>query len=209
MAPTAAAAKVRLIPARAGNTPATAALRSGRPAHPRSRGEHETFKDELDINDGSSPLARGTRMYWLGVGIVARLIPARAGNTLVSPCRASSLAAHPRSRGEHGEVLSHPCAEFGSSPLARGTLLTPTRRRLPTRLIPARAGNTVSGPCSYMAQPAHPRSRGDHTSIPPRLPKPSGSSPLARGTREPAVRGALDGRLIPARAGNTAPQTRR
>ena len=53
--------KVRLIPARAGNT--SPRPHSGRPraAHPRSRGEHVTAERTPSRAAGSSPLARGTR----------------------------------------------------------------------------------------------------------------------------------------------------
>ena len=50
----------RLIPARAGNMLASAGCRLIAPAHPRSRGEHETAAKLLGLPAGSSPLARGT-----------------------------------------------------------------------------------------------------------------------------------------------------
>ena len=50
-----------LIPARAGNTiPCPFVVVSVR-AHPRSRGEHEMAKKKKKEQEGSSPLARGTR----------------------------------------------------------------------------------------------------------------------------------------------------
>ena len=56
---------------------------------------------------------------------------------------------------------------------------------------------------------AHPRSRGEHISSSPIDTVIDGSSPLARGTRQDAVRESLRYRLIPARAGNTGTEATR
>ena len=114
------------------------------------------------------------------------------------------MTAHPRSRGEH--VLSHRmmgCGR-GSSPLARGTHESRALMNLPPRLIPARAGNTNPESQSRYLDAAHPRSRGEHTRRARRFRRERGSSPLARGTRNCHVAPGSDGRLIPARAGNTS-----
>ena len=73
---------MRLIPARAGNTSRTLAGMRHRPAHPRSRGEHDGAALRVDDSCGSSPLARGTLKGDFSGGGAGRLIPARAGNTL-------------------------------------------------------------------------------------------------------------------------------
>ena len=51
----------RLIPARAGNTTLGGYEDPRGAAHPRSRGEHLKKRQGLAKQDGSSPLARGTR----------------------------------------------------------------------------------------------------------------------------------------------------
>ena len=76
------APRFRLIPARAGNIYQGWRWNNGEPAHPRSRGEHDTDGDEGFIGDGSSPLARGTYGRVLVSQLAKRLIPARAGNIL-------------------------------------------------------------------------------------------------------------------------------
>ena len=92
----------------------------------------------------------------------------------------------------------------GSSPLARGTHRVRSRFRGYRRFIPARAGNTASCPTACTPSPVHPRSRGEHHRVSGGGHAHDGSSPLARGTREPVQRSREDYRFIPARAGNTA-----
>ena len=110
-----------LIPARAGNTDTVEKSVFTPRAHPRSRGEHLLKQGVITLEQGSSPLARGTLILipppYRSVG----LIPARAGNTFrACACRARS-GAHPRSRGEHAAAGYRWGVIAGSSPLARGT----------------------------------------------------------------------------------------
>ena len=174
--------------------------------HPRSRGEHSLVER---LYPGSSPLARGTLLRETAAGYLHRFIPARAGNTKPSRhrgqrphgpgssplargthrplCRWRETPVHPRSRGEHQpERYAASDHTYGSSPLARGTPRYPRcGSRLHERFIPARAGNTrARGRPSRHPAPVHPRSRGEHRSV-------------------PRINPALD-RFIPARAGNTA-----
>ena len=152
---------------------------------------------------GSSPLARGTRLILMIAALLARLIPARAGNTLALRCAIRASPAHPRSRGEHPtNALPSECVA-GSSPLARGTQQTVTSARKWSRLIPARAGNTLLQSGASVSRPAHPRSRGEHPRPPSSDAASHGSSPLARGTPDRDYSYITAERLIPARAGNT------
>ena len=114
--------QLRLIPARAGNTPGLSPPRRQWSAHPRSRGEHVLLKSGSVFDSGSSPLARGTRHVGFRVGRDTRLIPARAGNTFHASQNEILSAAHPRSRGEHTSIGLMGAVPPGSSPLARGTL---------------------------------------------------------------------------------------
>ncbi len=132
-----------------------------------------------------------------------RLIPARVGNTEAYDLPRSVQAAHPRSRGEHEFLCDGSHKLSGSSPLARGTQDGQKFIDSKRRLIPARAGNTLSMPAMSSMMPAHPRSRGEHVASLVLGISTLGSSPLARGT--PPLRLLLfrPRRLIPARAGNT------
>ena len=132
----------RLIPARAGNTTYFVANEWTSSAHPRSRGEHYGFEAVASRVIGSSPLARGTRKVSGPFPSFFRLIPARAGNTVLRESIGHAPAAHPRSRGEHAHCAITAGRRHGSSPLARGTRNEISKRVKNGRLIPARAGNT-------------------------------------------------------------------
>ncbi len=173
---------VRLIPARAGNTSWSGNGRCAETAHPRSRGEHRKSITQKESHFGSSPLARGTRVARAFCLHLLRLIPARAGNTLIPSLNFFSAAAHPRSRGEHSPCSGQIESLCGSSPLARGTRRRFGRTVRRSRLIPARAGNTSLAIDAPMVRAAHPRSRGEHRATYPALQVHLGSSPLARGT---------------------------
>ena len=92
---------MRFIPARAGNTTRSRTTSRSRSVHPRSRGEHASFRATSASASGSSPLARGTRRLRGRARTGPRFIPARAGNTGGTRSRGRRRAVHPRSRGEH------------------------------------------------------------------------------------------------------------
>ena len=72
---------IGLIPARAGNTGPRRTFLLALRAHPRSRGEHYGLYTTGAVDEGSSPLARGTQRVHSGNQRIPGLIPARAGNT--------------------------------------------------------------------------------------------------------------------------------
>ncbi len=111
----------RIIPAGAGNSTEISSTTPVDADHPRRRGE-------LDVPDragralaGSSPQARGTRRLGFLDSREARIIPAGAGNSILTAIFAAVSADHPRRRGE---LVVGPVGELwclGSSPQARGT----------------------------------------------------------------------------------------
>ena len=114
---------------------------------------------------------------------------------------------YPRSCGVYGWGPSSPRRACGSSPLARGLRGSRTRWPRTWRIIPARAGFTSMRHTDFSIATDHPRSRGVYGLLAIGAGAAFGSSPLARGLREPA--GGLLGipRIIPARAGFTAPSS--
>ena len=95
----------------------------------------------------------------------ARLIPARAGKTGSDGGCRRCLWAHPRSRGENANAVGEAEAEFGSSPLTRGKRKALARGLGADGLIPARAGKTRRAPAGVGAAWAHPRSRGENSTM--------------------------------------------
>ncbi len=193
-----------IIPARAGFTTAPPSSSPSPSDHPRSRGVYSTRRRPGVHHGGSSPLARGLLSGVGRRGVGCRIIPARAGFTSSSLAVQASSQDHPRSRGVYYQNVHLTAHGIGSSPLARGLRHVVSFGRVPSGIIPARAGFTLSVRYSHGAPSDHPRSRGVYSKpmsgtaliggiIPARagftkdgdylLVPPEGSSPLARGLR--------------------------
>ena len=136
-----------------------------RRAHPRSRGENAHGNRIGHMQSGSSPLTRGkleeVRAHVRRVGLIpahagktgpfrpvptrpeSRLIPSHAGKTAPFPPTATSLRAHPHSRGENFEWFAQGKWWTGSSPLTRGKHERERRGLLRFGLIPTHAGKTL------------------------------------------------------------------
>ena len=111
-------------------------------------------------------------------------------------------SVHPRWRGEQkncGHLAGRPP---GSSPLARGTVVSGRRARDVSRFIPAGAGNRSFSRRLANASAVHPRWRGEQNTPHLRWYVAVGSSPLARGTGPRQNGGRSPWRFIPAGAGN-------
>ena len=145
-----------LIPARAGTTYPRGVYAVPCWAHPRSRGDHVSFLIIYGSFRGSSPLARGPRVFVDVFICLDGLIPARAGTTMRDSGKRVTLSAHPRSRGDHKAIRKKDFAPTGSSPLARGPRQRRQDRESPAGLIPARAGTTLADMGFY---PLHQQNR--------------------------------------------------
>ena len=174
----------RFIPAGAGNTAGRSEWRAALSVHPRWRGEHVYSLLKIQIERGSSPLARGTHGTDHPADLRHRFIPAGAGNTSTARWRACSATVHPRWRGEH---------------------VTPAAKKSRfTWFIPAGAGNTRLLTAGRWCTSVHPRWRGEHARSTWPTRRTTGSSPLARGTPGRGRERHPERRFIPAGAGNTA-----
>ena len=151
--------------------------------HPRWRGEQSAEKPANPVDNGSSPLARGTASGALPDDDTVRFIPAGAGNR--RPCFASAPMVH------------------GSSPLARGTDAGAQLLDVEHRFIPAGAGNRTVRLVISPGITVHPRWRGERASVARPTASDGGSSPLARGTGFHFPRVSAWARFIPAGAGNS------
>ena len=106
-------------------------------------------------------------------------------------------------RGEHFHSWLGTVHGLGSSPHARGTLLSVCLTVCWQGIIPACAGNTRFLLLRYRRTRDHPRMRGEHKMWLMVCFIPRGSSPHARGTQD-VVDGLFHSEgIIPACAGNT------
>ena len=152
---------------------------------------------------GSSPRWRGTRVGGSGGKFCPRIIPALAGNTVISHGRPYAASDHPRAGGEHIAPSNATVCNNGSSPRWRGTPLFPRLREPRYRIIPALAGNTNPDCRISEHRSDHPRAGGEHP-VQSGLPViVHGSSPRWRGTLAVPALFLFQCRIIPALAGNT------
>ena len=155
----------RFIPAGAGNRQMPRQPAHRWAVHPRWRGEQPLYGSNGEKTSGSSPLARGTaddeqrRLMW------GRFIPAGAGNRPSRRRVSRSASVHPRWRGEQIVLLNRQIDERGSSPLARGTVMTTPAHRHRRRFIPAGAGNSVVQCRCRRCHAVHPRWRGEQYAL--------------------------------------------
>ena len=192
-----------IIPARAGFTRRAFRDYNVVADHPRSRGVYSAARRAMVNASGSSPLARGLPVRGRLSRSRLRIIPARAGFTWWDPEKSAEVGDHPRSRGVYIVCGQRSLRRGGSSPLARGlrSVLNVQEQRF--RIIPARAGFTITPASGSFPQPDHPRSRGVYSAGAASGLAAGGSSPLARGLLNAAYQEAAANRIIPARAGFT------
>ena len=173
----------RIIPACAGSTRSWGNIGSPQRDHPRMRGEHDGIYAAYRGDEGSSPHARGAPVRHVGQDLVAGIIPACAGSTIRCGSGRTWRQDHPRMRGEHFASNATSAASQGSSPHARGALMSSL--------------SVASTPWD------HPRMRGEHEIEVGSIVASPGSSPHARGALRRGV--GVDRRrgIIPACAGST------
>ena len=167
------------------------------------RGEHKVIIMCFEYVEGSSPHARGTHAAFEKAIAATGIIPACAGNTSTCTSRGVMRGDHPRMRGEHYGDSDFVDELEGSSPHARGTPGHGRLRYDGDGIIPACAGNTVSGSAMAKTMRDHPRMRGEHLLWCVTVCGGLGSSPHARGTRWGCEGVGCVGGIIPACAGNT------
>ena len=131
------------------------------------------------------------------------IIPACAGSTDRLAAYPLAEPDHPRLRGEHVVSEFGPDGDLGSSPPARGARRPGHRHQGRDRIIPACAGSTSSVGKMIAWPRDHPRLRGEHGFTDAGYSNAEGSSPPARGAREPTGGSPDLFRIIPACAGST------
>ena len=173
--------------------------------HPRVCGEHRSKPCSVRFVMGSSPRMRGTQCRLAMNNGPTGIIPAYAGNTIVSKCDKITERDHPRVCGEHADYPLHINVIAGSSPRMRGTHDRTSVWPMVYGIIPAYAGNTRVLQKRWNQAGDHPRVCGEHIPKLVDLLSSQGSSPRMRGTLVGRVMGDGPNGIIPAYAGNTLP----
>ena len=171
--------------------------------YPRWRGELFPPCGKRVRFRGLSPLARGTLINLVYIGLRGRFIPAGAGNSRNWFYASAGRAVYPRWRGELSNLRSVCKSAAGLSPLARGTRGRSPAQSAPCRFIPAGAGNSKSQIFAKAWATVYPRWRGELIGVFSFDAGLYGLSPLARGTLRYARDRIRPRRFIPAGAGNS------
>ena len=133
----------RIIPARAGQTTGAVVVAAHNADHPRACGANRLLAYATRWAAGSSPRVRGKRSKAGDKAKKARIIPARAGQTLRNHGIPDQRTDHPRACGANDRNHSTTRSASGSSPRVRGKQMAALREELIRRIIPARAGQTT------------------------------------------------------------------
>ena len=139
---TARPSRIRIIPAHAGQTVSAVAQHNTLPDHPRACGANDHKRATHVCSSGSSPRMRGKRAGGKHDGRRVRIIPAHAGQTIISAQLMSVPPDHPRACGANEPVVSTMAGASGSSPRMRGKRSRSVSGLFRCRIIPAHAGQT-------------------------------------------------------------------
>ena len=134
--------RMRIIPARAGQTARSRCRCRTARDHPRACGANAGGSSRTRTTSGSSPRVRGKRSRSTRHCRCSWIIPARAGQTQETSGKNTGDADHPRACGANESSLSRLSSTSGSSPRVRGKHRHGDRARRRRRIIPARAGQT-------------------------------------------------------------------
>ena len=192
-----------IIPAHAGNTFSSESSRFSCGDHPRACGEHMYTPVCTSAWLGSSPRMRGTHTHAIISERVRGIIPAHAGNTMITAAAHPRCRDHPRACGEHQLSVHWSTSCVGSSPRMRGTRRLAGGAFHTVGIIPAHAGNTFGGLRILPRDRDHPRACGEHVKKSLEDSIRLGSSPRMRGTLGFCCAEVYHFGIIPAHAGNT------
>ena len=189
------------IPARAGE-PKTAGdgLYTNRD-HPRAGGGTVPVGCLAPFPLGPSPRGRGNHVLIVVVQVLARTIPARAGEPILIAGTLRIIWDHPRAGGGTAPSATRLDIMAGPSPRGRGNHRLTINWRIFRGTIPARAGEpgSLSGMSSLLGD--HPRAGGGTVGAQQHLRFQGGPSPRGRGNRPRGSRCRRPPGTIPARAG--------
>ena len=163
--------RVRIIPARAGQTNSNSMWQREYADHPRACGANSSLRDEEPAD--------------------TRIIPARAGQTVLFCPQFVHLPDHPRACGANADIGVSTWGMIGSSPRVRGKPNKLRGLKNFTRIIPARAGQTLPLVNTMAGWSDHPRACGANSQRSARKNVDCGSSPRVRGKQSDFMRKLL------------------
>ena len=114
------AARMRIIPAHAGQTVSNSSRTSARSDHPRACGANPALSVMTAAPAGSSPRMRGKLGFGFDSFRQRRIIPAHAGQTSRTPTPTPTVSDHPRACGANDGDKMPMRVSCGSSPRMRG-----------------------------------------------------------------------------------------
>ena len=155
---------VRIIPARAGQTPQCPQTTCPYSDHPRACGANYCSARLKSRAHGSSPRVRGKPDRVVRVPDVGRIIPARAGQTVFRGQAHRQVPDHPRACGANPVTVIFQPSVVGSSPRVRGKPCRQVEAGHRRRIIPARAGQTLVPFWFPVSDTDHPRACGANAS---------------------------------------------
>ena len=196
-------ARIRIIPAHAGQTDGECRNSANHADHPRACGANLASRRFHHGLSGSSPRMRGKHDRYGHAVAQRRIIPAHAGQTALSSSSLVNATDHPRACGANGGLPMAFSWLTGSSPRMRGKRVEPVCDGAEVRIIPAHAGQTAPNRQDACPCPDHPRACGANRRYGRFSTRPVGSSPRMRGKRPVHHRVHADLRIIPAHAGQT------
>ena len=197
-------ARLRSIPAGAGNPRATAAGFPPCRVHPRGCGESAPSARASPATNGPSPRVRGIQAAHVAPHAVLGSIPAGAGNPWLGFRAASRLRVHPRGCGESPSRARRALTGPGPSPRVRGIHDRRRRVRVQVGSIPAGAGNPACARPCLRSRRVHPRGCGESLVQLCQAYRQAGPSPRVRGIRGAQPPDRRRRGSIPAGAGNPA-----
>ena len=194
-------ARIRSIPAHAGEPCARPRCTGGREVYPRPRGGTRGEHPLPGTSPGLSPPTRGNRRFISVYSDVGGSIPAHAGE----PCAASrargAVRVYPRPRGGTALRAARRAGVVGLSPPTRGNRAELSFADSAEGSIPAHAGEPASPLSTCRRRAVYPRPRGGTSIFMPSKVAASGLSPPTRGNRPSRGETGVLRRSIPAHAG--------
>ena len=154
------AARMRIIPAHAGQTVSNSSRTSARSDHPRACGANPALSVMTAAPAGSSPRMRGKLGFGFDSFRQRRIIPAHAGQTSRTPTPTPTVSDHPRACGANAAAGRIRTLRRGSSPRMRGKQGGRRKLEREIRIIPAHAGQTAPARDATSRSSDHPRACG-------------------------------------------------